>query len=376
MLDADLKKLLSELKLDAVVELLEKNEPPPPPEVRKEEIAPPQEIVIEEKEEVKEEAPVQIEETKDEVLILHDTIDALAESLNAQDPVVQDPVVQEVPVQEEASTPSISRYAFFLLIPIALFGFYFIGGDQQERISQREPMIQSQENEPSLLEKITNMAPDVGHAIKLFTTTLKKREEELCQIADRLSVVLYTNAKKGFDYGVQEGALLLSRYDAVNTRFAQNITQELSLIESIVVKSDNPLLLHYFNELLSEQGLQGYTSYHADLVRQLVKQESAYRACLDAVEKSETLQALQQNVASARHALDGLSTGFSDFGLLGKELASSVGVTLQRLQPENGAGNQEEIEPLLQLIFAESRMGEEEMRHWEEAYLFSPNLSY
>lgn len=361
MLDEDLKKILRDMKLDDMIEELEngpvvKQEEPKEPEV----VAPP---------------PVDLK-------ILHDEIDTLAEQLQQQTAQVV-----EAPKHEVLNT-HMPHKAMFMGIIAILSGIvcflYFKPVQQPLVITESNALIARADEEDEAenenkthrkaiawAKKINGINAEVGKSVQVLWNMLDRRREQLSEIADQISDILYQNADRQMDYSIQETSTLLARYQSMNARYNFDIANQIYLIESMIQKMTKPLLLQYFHELLAELGCETYTSYQVQVVKLIVKQEEAYKDSLVRLEKSATLSELAENVQTAKESLqvleqNGYAQTFSQLAVLKGEMAPSVQAALTRIFEDKEFVFGADSEALLEQIMANCELELSEREQWRQ----------
>jgi len=222
-------------------------------------------------------------------------------------------------------------------------------------------------------DKINQLDPDLGKSVQILWNMLERRQEELSDLSEEIADLLYDNAKTQIDLYAQEISVLFSRYQVVNARYALGIAQQMHAIDQMAKKNKEPLVSQYVQELFSALDCDVYANYRVSFVKDLVQKEDVLKQVLQALTKSETFAQIEQELLQVKEVFknlekDGVSQVFSQLVLLQQEISEAVQQALSRCFQNDQVTTNRETEALLDAILQESGLDEERKIYWKNEY--------
>lgn len=246
--------------------------------------------------------------------------------------------------------------------------------DLQERTVQLEPAVKTVDKSVEWAAKINQINADVGRSVQALWNMLGRRRGDLEEVANELSNLLYANAERQLDFCAQESMTLLSRYQAMNARYTLDIANQIRLINDLISKTEDPILVQSFNELVAEFGCENYATEQVYIVKHILSMEADYKQILAKLATSTSILEIRQHVKSAMQTFsemkrNGYAETFLELGLLQQELAPSVESALENfLQAVHGVSDASLSSPetyaLLETILDDAGIQEGPKVYW------------
>jgi len=212
--------------------------------------------------------------------------------------------------------------------------------DEEETASDdydyENPYKDREEAAASWAKKMVEIEPDMGHDVHELWDLLRQRKDDLEDTASELSNLLFDNARRRQDFISKEVQVFLSRYQAVDTRHSVKIANSINAIYALIQKKHDPDLNQAYAEMLGELGAEMYSTHQLQISKEILLQEMRYNRALQTVREATSLKELHAGQLTAKVRLkeiesNGVMQTFSQVDFYEKQLIPCVKEGLNNL---------------------------------------------
>lgn len=246
--------------------------------------------------------------------------------------------------------------------------------DEESDYDYENPFKAREEVAATWAAKMVQLEPAMKGEVHELWDLLRQRKDDLELSATELSNILFDNARRRQDFYSKEAEVLLSRYQAVDARHSVKVANCINSIYVIIQKKHDPELNQAYAEMLGELGAESYSTHQVQISKELILQEMKYNIALQTVIESQTLKELQDNLQKAKarlaeFATNGVMQTFSQVEVYQKQLAPSVKAGLDAIfyvSPKEGMFDPQEAAILQELLQVMNASENEQTKYFEQ----------
>lgn len=222
--------------------------------------------------------------------------------------------------------------------------------------------------------KMVQLEPEMKGQVHELWDLLRQRKDDLDMSAQELSNLLFDNARRRQDFYSKEAEVLLSRYQAVDARHSVKVANCINSIYVMIQKKHDPELNQAYAEMLGELGAESFSTHQVQISKELILQEMKYNLALQTVIESQSLKELQENLQKAKarlseFATNGVMQTFSQVEVYQKQLAPSVKAGLDAIfyvSPKEGMFDPQEATILQELLQVMNASESDQKKYFEQ----------